>query len=255
MTFFWTSRENMPDGFGFSLYHWQHLLWIIGIAAVIVGTARMIPYFRKSQIRHLLQTLVWTCVGLELMRDLILLGTGQFRVAYLPLDLCGLSIFWELAAVYWKNVWLRECVYCLSLPGACLALIFPNWNKLPMLNYFSIHGFVLHGILVLVPILLCASGEIRPQINRLPFCFVCIALTCIPVALFNQHFGTNFFFLSSPSKGSPLVWFEQIFGNHLIGFPILMGIIWTGMYGSVAIIRFRKKRNLLQTNTSANHNM
>ena len=59
----------------------------------------------------------------------------------------------------------------------------------------------------------------------------------MPVSLVNRHFGTNFFFLERPSSGSPLVWFEQVFGSHLIGLPVLMALIWAGMYGIPAVLR------------------
>ena len=191
------------------------------------------------------------------MRDLILLGTGQFRVAYLPLDLCGLSIFLELAAVYWKNVWLRECVYCLSLPGACLALIFSQLEQAPDAELF-LHSWICPFMVYWFSFPFCCVLMVRSD-HRSIVCHS--ALSALRLHVFRLRFLINiseliFFFLSSPSKGSPLVWFEQIFGNHLIGFPILMGIIWTGMYGSVAIIRFRKKNEIYcKTNTSANHNM
>lgn len=242
MTYFWTARENVPNGIGFSLYHWQHLLWLVGVVVSVVIAVRLFARLSEKQGQRFLQGLVWLMFGMELIKDFVLVITRQFRMAYLPLDLCGLSIFLELIAVYWQNVWLRECVYSLSLPGACLALLFPNWNKLPMMNYFCLHGFLLHGLLVLVPILMLSSGRIRPRARRLPFCFVCIALACIPVALFNQRFGTNFFFLASPSKGSPLVWFEKVFGSHLIGLPVLMALIWLGMYGIPAVIRIWRRR-------------
>ncbi|MCD8218881.1 MAG: YwaF family protein [Ruminococcus sp.] len=216
MAYFWTARENVPYGIGFTLYHWQHLLWILGIVLTAVWTTRWFCRATQHSQKRLLHILVWLMAALEVCKDLVLLGTGQFRAAYLPLDLCGLSIGLELAAVYRQNTLLCECVYSLSLPGACLALLFPNWNKLPMLNFFCLYGFVLRGLLVLIPVLLFCLCMAWPNAKRLPFCFGCIALTCIPVSLVNRRFGTNFFFLSAPLKGSPLVWFERVCGSHLI---------------------------------------
>lgn len=243
MSLFWTSQEQIPAGHGFSCYHLPHLLWLCAIVLLCVGMARSYRRMNRPQRKKLLYGLVWGMLGLEIAKDIFLLATGQFHMTYLPLDLCGLSIFVEFAVVYCDSPLLLELVYSLSLPGACMALLFPDWNSLPLWNYMSLHSFLLHGLLILFPILLLSAGELRPNPKRLPFCFTCIAAACIPIALINRQFGTNFFFLSRPSSGSPLVWFERIFGNHVIGFPVLMAGVWLILYGVPVLVRCLRKRN------------
>ncbi len=237
MTYFWIARENVPDGIGFSLYSWQHLLWLAGITFGAICLVMIARHLAPQNFRRLLQGLAWGIVVLETLKLGILCGTGQFRPSYIPLELCGISIVLELFATYCHNPFLLECLYSLSLPGACLALLFPNWNKLPLWNYFCLNSFLLHGLLVWIPILLLANGELHPSWKRLPFCFWCIWLACIPISWINGKLGTNFFFLERASKGSPLVWFEETFGSHLIGLPVMMASIWLLLYGVPALIR------------------
>lgn len=213
------------------------MLWLGGIVLAVLAIALTCRRWKPETVHRLLCGLTWAALLLEICKDGVLLYTGQFRPNYLPLDLCGLSIFVEFAAVRKPRPLLLEPVYSLSLPGACLALLFPNWFSLPLWNFFSLHSFLLHGLLVLVPAVLLARGILRPNWKRLPFCFTCVAAACVPVSLVNRHFGTNFFFLERPSSGSPLVWFEQVFGSHLIGLPVLMALIWAGMYGIPAVLR------------------
>ncbi len=241
MTYFWTTQEHIPGGLGFQLYSLPHLFWLGCIFLCCIAAAFLFRRMTAVGQKKLFRILAWTMVGMELIKDGVLLLTGQFRPGYLPLDLCGLSIFMELAAVYVPKPFLTELVYSLSLPGALLALLFPNWNSLPLWNYMSLHSFILHGILLLIPVMQLSLGIIHPNVRRLPFCFTCIVAACVPVALINRYFGTNFFFLARPSKGSPLVWFEQVFGNHLIGLPMLMAIIWAGMYGLPTLLQSMKK--------------
>ena len=237
MTYFWTIQEHVPDGLGFRLFGIAHLLWLGGIVLAVLAIALTCRRWKPETVHRLLCGLTWAALLLEICKDGVLLYTGQFRPNYLPLDLCGLSIFVEFAAVRKPRPLLLESVYSLSLPGASLALLFPNWFSLPLWNFFSLHSFLLHGLLVLVPAVLLARGILRPNWKRLPFCFTCVAAACVPVSLVNRHFGTNFFFLERPSSGSPLVWFEQVFGSHLIGLPVLMALIWAGMYGIPAVLR------------------
>lgn len=241
MHYFWTTQEHIPSGLGFSLYGLSHLLCLSCVIVICIAGVLLYRRLSPNGKHRLLCILGWSMAGLELCKDVFLLVTGQFRLGYLPLDLCGMSIFLEIAAVYIPKPHLTELIYSLSMPGAVLALLFPNWNSLPIWSYMSLHSFTLHTLLLLIPVLMLVSRTIRPSIRRLPFCFTCIAAMSVPVALVNRCFGTNFFFLARPSKGSPLVWFEQVFGNHLIGLPVLMAMIWTGMYGLPALLRCVKK--------------
>lgn len=244
MTYFWTAQEEVPAGLGFPLFGTAHLLWMGGVLLAVLAVSCTSRRWKPETVHRLLCGLTWAALGLEVLKDGALLLTEQFRPNYLPLDLCGLSIFLEFAAVRKPHPLLLELVYSLSLPGACLALLFPNWFSLPLWNFYSLHSFFLHGLLVMVPGVLLARNILRPSWKRLPFCFTCVAAACVPVSLVNRRFGTNFFFLARPSDGSPLVWFEQVFGSHLIGLPVLMALIWAGMYGIPAAVRCIRKKNI-----------
>ena len=60
----------------------------------------------------------------------------------------------------------------------------------------------------------------------------------------NLALDTNFMFLMYAPEGNPLYWFQQTFGNHFIGFPVLIAAVVAVMYlPSVRQLkeRFRKK--------------
>ena len=140
MTYFWTIQEHVPDGLGFRLFGIAHLLWLGGIVLAVLAIALTCRRWKPETVHRLLCGLTWAALLLEICKDGVLLYTGQFRPNYLPLDLCGLSIFVEFAAVRNPRPLLLEPVYSLSLPGACLALLFPNWFSLPLWNFFSLHS-------------------------------------------------------------------------------------------------------------------
>ena len=212
MPYFWIIQEKVPAGLGFSLFHLPHLLWMGGILLAVLAVSISCRKWKETTVRRLLCILSWSMIVLELGKDLILGVTHQFRPTYLPLDLCGISIWIEFAAVRKPHPLLLELVYSLSLPGACLALLFPNWFSLPLWNFYSLHSFLLHGVLVMIPAVLLARHVLRPNWKRLPFCFGCLAAMSIPIAMVNRRFGTNFFFLSRSSAGSPLA-FRRCFAG------------------------------------------
>ncbi len=241
---FLTAQEHMTDGMGFSLFRGTHIAILLLIGICVCGC---VVWYRNSQRKRQWQwCIVIAMLLLEGAKVAVLLATGQFGMQYLPLDLCGLSIFFSLFYVWKPNAYLGELLYSLSLPGTVLALLFPNWNRLPLWNFFCMHSFLIHALLLLLPVLLLADGALQPQGKRLPFSFLVLAVCSVGVSWCNRQWGTNFFFLSKPSKGSPLVWFANWFGEswYWIGFPVLIAVIWGILYGLPALSRFcfRKQR-------------
>ena len=134
------------------------------------------------------------------------------------------------------------------MPGALMGTVYANWVYMPTLNFIYITSFVLHGLMVIYPLLSLTAGDHRPSVRWLPACFGFLATVSVPVYFFNLRFDTNFMFLAEPSPGSPLELFEQWFGNpgYLLGFVIMIAIVWAVMYVPFAI-RSAAKRNKMKT--------
>ena len=63
-------------------------------------------------------------------------------------------------------------------------------------------------------------------------------MMAVPIYFANMILDTNFMFLMSADEGNPLLLFENVFGNHLIGYPfIILGVIIV-MY--VPVILFKR---------------
>ena len=67
-------------------------------------------------------------------------------------------------------------------------------------------------------------------------------LMAIPIYEINVLLDTNFMFLMSADAGNPLYIFEQLWGNHLYGFPALIIVILLVMYGPLTLIRKLKEK-------------
>ena len=57
------------------------------------------------------------------------------------------------------------------------------------------------------------------------------AVLAVPVYGINRLLGTNFMFLMRADEGNPLLLFEKLWGNHLLGLPVLAAGAFTVMYG------------------------
>jgi len=229
---------------GFELFDAVHCSWLAGIVLAAVVLC-VIHHRLSARGRRIVQRFVGLITfAVYLVRQLILVILGDYDIFYLPLHLCGMSLYIEAVDCLFPNRFTRELCYAVCMPGALMGVLYANWGTLPLLNYISITSFFLHGMMVIYPLLAITSGDHRPSTRRLLWCFGFLAVISVPVYFFNRHFGTNYMFLAEPSPGSPLEWFENWFGNpgYLLGFVIMIAIVWTIMYFPFAVVEAKEKR-------------
>jgi hypothetical protein len=138
-------------------------------------------------------------------------------------------------------------LYALCIPGALAALLFPTWTKLPFWNFMHLHSFSVHVLLFVIPLMLTIGGDIKPDIKQIPKCLLLLLCMGLVAKGANLLWRTNFMFLESASEGNPLYIFEQKFGNHLIGLPVLAAAVLAVMYGPLTVLqkcRGRKHKNI-----------
>ena len=82
-----------------------------------------------------------------------------------------------------------------------------------------------------------AAGELRPEVKRLPQYLGLLIGMAIPIYGINLLLDTNFMFLMSADEGNPLYLFEQLWGSHLLGFPVIIAGVLLVMYVPLVIIR------------------
>lgn len=240
---FFLPKKAIPDGVGFSTFGLTHLIWLLAITVTCV--AAVIIYRRLNpQKRNVMRITVGLIVVLlEVGKDILDIFNGSFDSGNLPLHLCGINILLIGFDLIKSTKTVRSFLYYFCIPGALLALFFPNWTMLPCMNFFCIHSFVIHAFLVMYPLMLVSSGEINPNIKTMPKCILLLICMAIPIYFVNLALDTNFMFLMEPETGNPLGLFEKYLGSHLWGFPILLPIVMFIMYIPIFIVsklKFKK---------------
>ncbi|MBR5523981.1 MAG: TIGR02206 family membrane protein [Clostridia bacterium] len=239
---FFTTKGNIPDGVGFRTFGAMHLVWLACILLCIIGAAILYRRLDENKRRVMRIILAAAIVFLEIIKDIFHAIVGEFGVGYLPLHLCGINILLIVFDIFKQNNTVRNFLYYFCIAGASLALLFPNWTSLPCWNFSCIHSFSIHGLLVIYPILLVSSGEVKPDLKTMPKCLLLLIGLAIPVYFVNLAFDTNFMFLMRPDKGNPLELFEKLLGNHLWGFPILLPVVMFVMYLPLLLVNKLKKK-------------
>ncbi|MBQ8859299.1 MAG: YwaF family protein [Clostridia bacterium] len=247
MEYFFESSDTIEKGHGFSHYDGLHLSWLFFF--VLVTVACCFSYKRLSEKGRRVMRYVFAALLLldEAMKVVGLASHGNWTVDYLPLHLCSVSLILSIVHAIKPNDTVGEFLYTIGIPGALAALLFPTWTKLPLLNFMHLHSFTVHILLVVYPAMLTFAGEIRPRLRRLPKVLALLggfALVALVVNLITKDMAvsTNFMFLMSASKGNPLYLFEEAFGNHLYGYPVLITAVLLVMYAPWLIYEAIKKK-------------
>lgn len=241
MQYFLDTTGTIPEDVGFHHFDALHLTWLALAAIFIIGVSYLYKKQSTSSRSKTRKILAAALVIDELWKMFWLTVGSRYELEYLPLHLCSINIFLIVYHCFRPNKTLDNFLYIVCIPGALAALLFPSWSVLPLVNFMHLHSFTVHTLLVAYPVVLLVSGEIKPNIQELPktllllFGFGLVALT------FNLLFDENFMFLMYAEPGNPLYLFEEAFGSHVIGFPVIIAGILLVMYGVPAIIRKLKK--------------
>ncbi len=220
-----TPEREIPAGMGFSLFGPAHLavLALLGLlsALVILWGCHMRPDHRA----RLLRGMAVSMVVMEICIDLILGITGAFSVGYLPLHLCSVAMFICLyAAWHPRSDTVGQLLWSLCFSGGLAALLFPNWTKLPLWHFLSIHSFIYHAMLVQFSLIAVITGQARPRIGKLWKVGLFLVGIAIPVYWINGQLHTNYMFLNEPVTGSPLELCAKLPGQwgYLGGYALLV---------------------------------
>ena len=247
MEYFFESSDTIEKGHGFSHFSGLHIGWLCFFVLLTVGCCflyRRLAARGRRVMRYVFAVLLFLD---ELMKVVGLAAFGNWTVDYLPLHLCSVSLILCIVYAIKPTETVGEFLYTIGIPGALAALLFPTWTKLPLLNFMHLHSFTVHILLVIFPAMLVAGGEIRPRLRHLPKCllllggFAIVALACNLITK-DMEVSTNFMFFMSASKGNPLYLFEEAFGNHLYGYPVLITAVLAVMYAPWLIADAVKKK-------------
>lgn len=239
--YFWETTDSIAEGLGFSSFGGLHLTWLA--VAVLAVLSNWLVYHKMSDggRKRWRKTVALLLIGDELFKMAVLLIGGHYSVGYLPFHLCSINIFMIAVHAYKPNPVIGNFLYTVCIPGALAALLFPTWTSLPVTSGMHLHSFTVHILLFMYPVVLAVNGDIKPDLKQLPKSLGLLVLMAIPIYGINLMLDTNFMFLMSADPGNPLYLFEQMWGSHLLGFPVIIAGVLLVMYGPLVLIKKYKK--------------
>ncbi len=213
---------------GFQLFDWYHVSWLLITLFIIFILYKF--YSTKNEVHRRKIRIVWACsiLLLEVIKNIVLLVQDSFWYGSWPLHLCGLGIFIILAHALVKGHQIDMLLYCLTMPGAFMALITPEWTHVSAFDYLHFHSFLFHSLLFAYPVVMLLTKELLLSIKKIwqPIVFLVVAVP--PIYALNEVWGTNFMFTRKAPAGTPLILLEQYLQQHLyiVGFSGLVIVCW-----------------------------
>ncbi|MFJ7949911.1 YwaF family protein [Lysinibacillus sp. NPDC096418] len=213
---------------GFRLFDWYHISWLLFTAFVIYSINGI--YSKSDVEKRRIIRVIWALLilMLECIKNLVLVGQDAFWYGSLPFHLCGLGIFIVLAHAFLKGNRMDMLLYCLTMPGAFMSLLTPDWTDMSAFNYLHVHSFLFHLLLFAYPVTMLAAKELQLSIRKIwqPIVFLCVTVPIVYVL--NGMWDTNFMFVNKAAEGTPLMLLEQYVGEkyYIFGFIGLVIVFW-----------------------------
>ncbi len=217
---FWLTAFNMRvqkgyDHTAFKLFGPLHLSELVIAFIVSVIGYNLFKRTSEENRTKTLRILAMAIFCEELLKDVVLLATGQFMWDHLPFHLCGVNIFIALWYAFKPNRFLPEFLYGLGLSGTWVALITTSWQACPLNNFSHLHSVFFHTLLAVYCILVLAGG-FKPHIWNIWRVFVILPITIIPAIIFDYTVDTNFFFLRYTENNPILEIINKLCGRFYI---------------------------------------
>lgn len=227
-----TIKERLPIIF-MDLFSFQHLCWIIG---ALLFSALCIAIRRLGKETKWHTVLRWTLFSIVFVNEvwwfLFSLWCLDYPFQYnLPLHLCDFSIIVLLIGLATRRRIFCDLAYFVGVPGAALAILFPDIAEVGGIQSIAIaRFFVTHIALFGIGFYLTFGIRYYPSYWRAIISFVVIHLYALLLTPVNLWLDTNYFFLRSPAASAPA--FLQAFphwayiGAFMLFFFVVISLLW-----------------------------
>ncbi|MBQ8095191.1 MAG: YwaF family protein [Clostridia bacterium] len=199
MNMFWYHRDDIfaqSLQIGFKTFSVGHLAWLFSIAVVCCLCGMLYRRLSESGRDNMRKGISLSILALEAAKIIVM---GLFRVnnaEFLPLHLCSLGGACTIVSAMWPRMKGMNGFFAFAFfPAALLAVVFPSTTMYPFWNFYCLHTFLYHALIILYFIIRYMAGEIHPKYQDMWLGYALIILVGLPVYAINGAFNVNYMFL------------------------------------------------------------
>jgi hypothetical integral membrane protein (TIGR02206 family) len=123
---------------------------------------------------------------------------------HVPLELCDVSLYLVIFALFTLNKAVFDCAYYWALAGATMALLTPNLLD-PFPSFGSVQFFVQHGLIVGSVLYLVWSRQMRPQPGSVVRAMLTLNVVAVFIGSFDYFFKTDYMYLRAKPQNASLL--------------------------------------------------
>ena len=202
---FFAMIDTLPEGYGYGQFSKVHKILLI----IVLLFSAIYSFIYKSspfEIRPIFRiSIASILIIVEIIKLLVIHFTSDKLLNYLPLEICSFASYAIVAdAIISRSDFITEMILIAFLPAALVALIYPTTIGLPIFNFFTMHQFLFHGLIVAYGISRFISGEIIiGYIGVIKTIFVLLIIVAF-VYLIDSKLNKNYMFLIKDEGSSML---------------------------------------------------
>ncbi|PKM67361.1 MAG: TIGR02206 family membrane protein [Firmicutes bacterium HGW-Firmicutes-19] len=200
--------------------------FLLAVVIFVIGSIN-----NPKQNEKTLRIIVFTIIALEVSRQIWAISMGNYLWSeMLPLHLCGIQIFLMPLMLKTKSPLLKNFVYLTAFPGAMAALLFNEtvFYKYPIFHFQSIQTFVIHTLIMIVPIFMMVYEGFRPKLKYILPSTLLLALIAVFDGVVNVITNGNYLFIASAPADTPIAWIANVTGwpGYIPIMIVLVVVIW-----------------------------
>ena len=218
MNHFWIHQEKASEGYGYGQFTIKHLLLVAltAIATVFV----CVLYINSNQVNRILirRTIGITLIVIDIIKMIVLSKIDIELTDYLPLEVCSFAAYFIVIDSFWlSNNIIPQMLLTLFLPAAIMAIIFPTTTKLPVFNFFTIHQFLFHGLIIMYVFMRFFALEIPLTYSGVWKSILIVSCLVATMYFVDVKFDKNYMFLRD-TFANPLLEFVKDKTKNNIGY-------------------------------------
>ena len=221
--YFWKQKAFVPKGIGYGQFSTVHLI-LIGITVIFTVAVSYVYNTSSAEVRSIIRiALAVALIITEIAKySVIIIGHGDLK-NYLPLEICSVAGYCMIIDSLMKGTsFITEMLLILFLPAAIMALIYPTSVDLPAINFFTIHQFIYHALIVAYVTARFSAGEIVMNYKGVWLSILTIFIIGMIVYLIDRIFHKNFMFLIHDERNAMLKKITAFCGK---GFGYTAGLV------------------------------
>ena len=220
----------IPDELKFKTFSVPHFAYLACSALLIYFIARRVKKMPQEKAERLIKILSLSLIVIYFYR-FYMFWKYDYKFDFidnLPFHLCIIHQFVIPYAIYRKKMVLLNLCYSIGAPAAAIAMFTPSmlYKEYFYLGWFVFFFFILHAMIVMIPILCICSGIFRPDYKLMPkACAVFLGFVAFIYGL-NKLLNANFLFVNIPEPGTLMEPFYNWLGNPGFILPLLFVLLF-----------------------------